>query len=327
MLWKDSYFQWTNLINTSQVWLKVLWKIQSKNQEDLTTGQSWTDYFMIWNNTKSWLKETIRKQATLETKNASWSTSWIITNLLWNTWSNATGTPLRKDTVLYYEPTSWSNIIIWDELTPWIERIGWVKTIIIKWWNAYIKSNLVYDNTSEDMLWIIVLTDELWNGWNIYIDPEVTQISWTMYADKAMISYDLTYDNGDWHPITQHEIDWGIATTLLKNQLYIYGTLFSENSVWGWIVPRCPYYVWVCNTNIAKKYDLNYLRRYFVYDQDGDNEEDNPYDGWVSAPVFTYTDTSPDDGIDDWYFKYPVVIEYNGNIQNIVPPLFENKDF
>ena len=316
VLWKESYFQWSNWINSSQIWLKVLWKIQSKNQENLTVGQSWTDYFMLWNNSKASLKETIRKQVTLETKNATWSTTWPIKYLLWSTWNNPTGVHLRNDTILYYEPTPGENIVIWDEAIPWIENISWVKTIIIKWWNAYIKSNLRYVNRWQDMLWIIVMEDDAWNWWNIYVDTAVTELSGIFYADKSMISYNET----------DGEIDWWIATTVLKNQLYIYGTLFSENTVWGWIIQKCPYYVptALCTTDEAKKYDLNYLRRYFLYDEDWDGEEDEPYASWNAAPVFIYTDVSPDDGIDDGNFKYPVIIEYNGNIQRIPPPLFEN---
>jgi hypothetical protein len=291
------------MINSSQIWLKVLWKIQSKNQQDLTVWQTWTDIYQLWNNSKSSLKEWIRKLVTLETKNVDWSTIWDITDLTWNTWNNPTGVPLRNNTILYYEPTPWSNIMIWDGTN---KNISWVKTIIIKWWNAHIMSNMSYDNESQDMLWLIVMEDENWNWWNIYIDTDITELSWTFYADKSMISYDGT-----------NEIDGWITSDLLKNQLYIFWTLFSENTVWGGIIPKCPYYIptALCSTNIAKKYDLNYLRRYFTYDDgiDGDWNDDDIY-AWGNS-YFDYGNSN---------FKYPVIIEYNGNIQNIVPPLFEN---
>jgi hypothetical protein len=314
VLWKASYFAWVNLLNSSQVWVKVLWKIQSKNQQDLVVGQTGTDIFKLWNNSKSELKESLRKEVTLETKNVSWLDG-SITDLSWWTWSawNTWWIPLRNNTILYYEPTAGTNVVIWDGS---IKNIDGIKTIVIKWWNAYITSDLVYSNKSNDMLWIIVIKDDAGNWWNLYVDTEVTQLSWIFYADKAMISYDGI-----------NEIDGSTPTNLLKNQLYIYWTLFSENTLWGGIIPKCPYYIWTCTTNLAKKYDLNYLRRYFVYDEDWDWEEDEPYAWGTWATVFSYSDVSPDDGIDDGNFKYPVVIEYNGNIQRIPPPLFENNDF
>jgi len=54
----------------------------------------------------------------------------------------------------------------------------------------------------------------------------------------------------------------------LKNQLYIYGTLFTENTIGASknIIPVCPYYIddSVCTQAEAQKYDLNYIRRYFL---------------------------------------------------------------
>jgi hypothetical protein len=48
----------------------------------------------------------------------------------------------------------------------------------------------------------------------------VTDLVGTFYADKAMISYDGT-----------NEIDGSASTDILKNQLYIFGTMFTENTI------------------------------------------------------------------------------------------------
>lgn len=52
---------------------------------------------------------------------------------------------------------------------------------------------------------------------------------------------------------------------LLKNQLYIYGSIVSENTLGGSRMspPRCPSLVATCAD--AQQYDLNYLRRYYLY--------------------------------------------------------------
>jgi hypothetical protein len=169
-----------------------------------------------------------------------------------------------------------------------------------------------YNNKSIDNLWVIALEDENGNWWNIYIDTDVTDIVWTLYADKAIISYSMSYDNWDSNPIISHEIDWAIWSDILKNQLYVYGTMFTENTIGGSLIPQCPYYIvsWSCDMNEARKYDLNFLRRYFL--QSGGT----PYpssDPWVKSS-YSPTDVNP------------MVIEYNPNIQITPPPLFSNED-
>ena len=302
---KNRYVDGTVLSNTSQIWLKVMWRIQSKNQSDLTTGQSWTDLFAIWNNTKSWLKEIIQKQTTLITKNISWETSWFVNNLTGNSWLNITWTRLKNNTVLYYDLTNEvnKNLQIWNGSDLIAE---WVKTIIVKWWNIYMKNNITYWDKSNDMLWVISIKDDSWNGWNIYLDTEVTHLVGMYYSDKAIVSYDGT-----------NEIDWSIGLNLLKNQFYLYGTLFSENTIWWTVIQKCPYYITdTCDIDTAKKYDLNFLRRYFVYDADADWDKDDVYNSGTG--YFTYPDPN---------FQYPVIIDYNPNVQLNIPPLFGSEQF
>ena len=59
-----------------------------------------------------------------------------------------------------------------------------------------------------------------------------------------------------------------------SNQLYILGSLFSENTIGGAreVPKECPYYIANCSTaDIAQKYDLNYMRRYVLEDHDNDS--------------------------------------------------------
>lgn len=79
----------------------------------------------------------------------------------------------------------------------------------------------------------------------------------------------------------------------LKNQLYVFGGLFSQNTV-GWsrrTPPMCPYMVDAnsCNQNIAQIFDLTFLRRYHLVNkaQVTGNLSDSgsfvPYDQWLRA--------------------------------------------
>ncbi len=99
--------------------------------------------------------------------------------------------------------------------------------------------------------------DDAGNGGNLYIDPSVTNIVGTYIIDGSIMSYDST-----------GEIGVGNIAKL-KNQLYIYGSIVSENTIGGSRMSplRCPSLLnGSCSTTSeAQKYDLNYLRRYYLY--------------------------------------------------------------
>ena len=54
----------------------------------------------------------------------------------------------------------------------------------------------------------------------MYIDPSVTNIVGSVFAEKSVISYDGT-----------KELDGNTSVNTLKNQLHIYGNVFSENTI------------------------------------------------------------------------------------------------
>lgn len=114
----------------------------------------------------------------------------------------------------------------------------------------------MYYNGSGAILGIIALTDKNNRGGNIYIDPSVTNVVGTLVAQKAVMSYDGTRELGG---------DTNITT--LKNQLYIHGSIISRNTIGGSrkSTPECPkFHTGACTEIIAQKYDLNFLRRYYL---------------------------------------------------------------
>jgi len=76
----------------------------------------------------------------------------------------------------------------------------------------------MYYTDANSILGIIILKDENGNGGNLYIDPNVTNIIGSYIIDGSVISY-----NGN-------EIGVGDISTL-KNQLYVYGSIVSENTI------------------------------------------------------------------------------------------------
>ena len=323
IVWKDSYHWTEGESNTSQSSLKVLWQISSKSNNSITQDQFPSDVRIVWNSDKFTSKTQIRKNWWEFAKNVIWSTE--TTNALIDIDSPNSTLFKEVNNVIYF----WSEIWAWwnvYKLWNWSDDI-WIntkKTILVIWWDLYIRNNLYY-SSNNSMLGIVVLKDQYWNWWNIYVDPSVTNIVWTLFAEKSILWYDWT------------EIDWSTDVVTLKNQLHIYGSLFSENTI-GWSreeTPRCPYYITSgCDYQTAQKYDLNYLRRYYLI-----NSEESwitykkPANNWKAIWWWTYvsawnltwwnpdfarniTNTSQD------YAWNSVLIEYNSSIQWNPPPLF-----
>lgn len=307
LLGKNSYWWLTSWENTSQSALKILWYTYSTkdNYNEIIEWQDGSEVKRVmWQISKFWVKTDIRSKVYDFIKNVNINPLWVweeplindLNNLSSNNWVS-----LLNNTVLYYWglPSDRKIVNLWN----WGNlNFNWNKTIVIEWGNLYIRSNILYSNLNSDVLWIIVLKDEAWNWGNIYIDPSVTQIHSILYADKSVISYDWV-----------NELDWNTSFNQLKNQIYIFWSLFSENTIWGsrLSTPTCPYYLtsWTCDLVTAQKYDLNYLRRYYLVDTDTDWIPDSPAWSWIQVKGWDLA-------------KYPVIIQYNPTIQSNPPPLF-----
>lgn len=232
--------------------------------------------------------------------------SWHLGDTDWS--SNTVWEKILNNTVLYFQDT--------EIRLGWQNDINGNKTLVVEWANVYIAGN-IRNSDDDGILGIIALQkDGVW--WNIYIDPSVTDIHAVMYADRSLISYNWS------------ELDGGTPASNLANQLYIRGSVFSENTIWASqnTPPECPYYVDTsdCNTqNQAMKYDLNFLRKYILVqtvDIDG-----NPV--WPKIPQNSGLESFLGDNLNtntevqkSWYRKYPVIIEYDPQIQQTPPPFF-----
>ncbi len=295
-----TYLAWILNTNNTQNFetLKIYWitNIDTDKQRDLTENQDSEDIQnLAWEIIKSWLKRDIKKAAinTIKYVDTEDETASIL-NLAWNTWNDSDNWWKVLWDILYYDDLNGENVILWD----WDElSITWKKTIIVIWWNLRITSNIV-NTANSDILWIIVLKDEAGNWWKVYIDTTVLKVDAIIYADKSVISYNTSYDNWNGDIIKKYEADWNIDDDLMKNQLYILWTVFTENTIWGsrLLPPVCPFWTEaesiICDIVEAQKYDLSYLR---------------------VGVKNKYNNT---------YGDYPVIIKYNPNVQSWPPPLF-----
>ena len=225
----------------------------------------------------------------------------------------------------------WKILTIWWTLAEKLS-ITWKNTVIVKWWNIYIEDNLYNTDDSSSLLILIATRDEnTWNGWNIYINPLVTNIDAVLIADWTLISmnkdhlkiYDVNTDFND-----------------LRKQLLIYWSVYTSNNVWDDTMPFwADYYessLYVSNTMSWSIYDLWNLRTFNL----------NYWDSWLNcieeskiAPIdwnwnfllnawawwkecYNDDSTLPDLR---WSDKTnPLIIEYNPNIGLLKPAILRD---
>jgi hypothetical protein len=112
-----------------------------------------------------------------------------------------------------------------------------VRTIITIGGDIHVTSDLL--NSTSHPYAIIALSDNEGNGWNINIDPSVTTVFSSIFAEKSM----LTFGN---------------------KQLYINGTIVSANTLWDAYAQICPYHhIGPCSLNDAMKYDFEEMRKWY----------------------------------------------------------------
>ncbi|MCA9374575.1 hypothetical protein KC725_05445 [Candidatus Peregrinibacteria bacterium] len=167
-----------------------------------------------------------------------------------------------------------------------INALDWVgeRTFIVKGADVFIDGD-IYSTTPSAKLGIIVLKDlSSGNGGNVYIDPGVKNIQANIFADGSVFSWRgnnaATDINGDGEPVWTDESE---RFNLLKNQLYIQGSIASQNTIGGAVrsVPilgdgtvasasEGQYGATPTGRSQARLYDLNFLRYYgLVFERDG----------------------------------------------------------
>lgn len=285
----------TNNQNFETLKVYGITNINKSKQKDLTQDQDKKDVKnLAWQITKSTLRADIVKNALTTIKFVTPINGATQINDLTGSWWTSANDWKRLWNIIYYWNLAWANVELNDTSG---NKFEWKKTIIVKWWNLFIKSNII-NNSSNDILWIIVLPDENNNWWKVYIDTNVKEVDAVIFAYKSVVSYNESYNNWNSDIVKSHEVDGNIDNSVMQNQLYIFGTVFSENTIW-WsrkATPVCPFWTKAesisCTLEEAQKYDFNYLR------------------AWKNNK---YKSTYPD---------YPIIIKYNSTLQSAPPPLF-----
>ncbi|MDQ7023851.1 MAG: hypothetical protein Q9M97_10310 [Candidatus Gracilibacteria bacterium] len=205
-------------------------------------------------------------------------------------------------------------------------------TVIVDNGNIYINSNLYNENDNTSLLVLVAKKGNDGNGGNIYIDPDVTNIDAVLIAEGSLISMDELSGNGK---------IWDVKNdpNNLRNQLLIYGSVFSSNNVGTSTIPYgADYYEKLpdnkmedSSTNI-NIHDLGNLRTFNLNYGSGSLNENK------LVPIHTSTTFKQNAwaGQCKWYNgedcdsdlrksdkHNPLIIEYNSKIQFINPYILQ----
>lgn len=251
---------------------KILWNIWWKKAFDIEYNL-WVKFSNV--NTNKLIND-IRKNIWLMTRNiqsGNMNTAWNTNNFL--------------KSFSYYKGTNINN--------PWAKLdTNHLKSIVVEWWNIYIDADVSRDNAVNAARAIIAIKDENGNGWNIYIAGNVRNIYSSLIAEGTIYSWDQSEVYND---------QTSKLTQLPKNQLYIFWSVISRNTIGGGSLtpnPVCPFTEGNCTYSNSYKYDFNYFRSY------------DPHDSGS-----LWSDKT-------WYNEYSVIIESDPQIQGSSPPWLEN---
>lgn len=311
----------------AQVWIKIIWPVASNAIRKLTTWQFDEAISIFSGISRSQTRNRIRKSINLATRNMVLRSMDKTIQYLWavSPGSATKGSVLRKwsdSSIMIVKGSDTINLSL-------INGISGKRTLVIRGANLYIDKDMYYANDSS-ILAVVVEKDSQWNGGNLLVNSEVTNIVGTYVLDGSI----LTSTDGS-NPT------WFLKIAQLKNQLHIYGSIISENTIW-WsrMNPRkCPPLISESCSSlaVAQKYDMNYLRRYYLIDPKVIEGEDSsgvtiPFGGAKIIGGATCDMNGACTGFKTWLIKkfvstwdklakYPVIIEYNPLIR-IDPPIW-----
>ncbi len=220
-----------------------------------------------------------------------------------------------------------SIVQIWDlddDLIEYQNR----ETIIVRWANIYIGTNMVKEN-NEAWLMLIALKDEHWNWGNIFVDKWITNIDSFMIADGSLLSAEIDEDDDIQILDDLEDIDLWELVNKLSNQLYIRWAIYTRNTLGG---ADEPYQLPATNRviipdgirgdldsvgfeymlqnnyidafNLAKRFDINYMRYYaWVFNEDWEHQAGRDWSRLAWGCI--WDEENEEDNCDEYYLELP----------------------
>lgn len=194
-----------------------------------------------------------------------------------------------------------------DTMESRIENVWWtyepIYSVIAIGSDVYIDDSVLPQSDWRARV-IIALKNSNWVGGNIYIHGWLTQIKSTLITEWSVYSWEFSA----WNTIIYNN-DPGNLFKIPNRQLYVYGSVISNNTIWWYGLDNgigniCPYNITPCNDTNALIYDFNHFR---------DFQKDKPE--WEKAVLRWYPNNT--------YDAYSIVIEYDQRIISNPPPGLE----
>jgi hypothetical protein len=219
------------------------------------------------------------------------------------------------------------NKLVFENTTPTVARVNYtsnikprltsifptdepIYSVIAIGADIYIDDSVALQNDGKPRV-LIALKNDAGVGGNIYISGLVPQIYSSLIAEGSLYSWDFSASTT---PILYND-DAGNLFKIPNRQLYIYGTIISNNTIGWYSIDNisqknyCPYNISPCSNNTALTYDYNHFRD---FDPDVANAVQlrGYQPPWLSAPS-------------DIYDTYSLVIERDPRIVSDPPPGLE----
>jgi hypothetical protein len=234
----------------------------------------------------------IRKNVALATRNI---TPWAGQSIIWDP-------PIIVDQKIIYRNTDATPVRYSDiESSLGVNALKDVRSLIVIGGDIYVDTGVTLANDGPRV--IIALANDRGERWDIYIRWRVTKIYSTLVAEWSIKSAYVPPTPPWWAPYIYNDNKQSIISGLPPYQLYVNGSIFANNTIWGSandIELRCPIVEPNCTYDTAVRYDFNYFRDFQIID----------------AAHRGYKDTRYDD--------YSMVIEYDSRINANPPPGLEN---
>ncbi len=263
---------------------------------------------VLWNAWGSRIFNTVydisQKYSSVKTTQVTNAIQKNLTLLMRNAWTwqlnrvGDTNVNLFRESVIYQNTGITLGLVRYSDLTfrnVWYENM---RSIIVIGANFYIDQSVLPPVGDTRPRAIIVLPNDRGIGWNIFISGDPTRIESSLIAWGSIFS--ASFPPANQTDYTFYNSSASSTIWLPDRQLYIYGTVVSNNTIGG-SSPNdgasfvCPFMEVNCTRDVSIRYDWNYFRWY----------EWNPAKRWYNSALY-----------DAW----SVIIEYNQGVQRNPPP-------
>lgn len=150
-----------------------------------------------------------------------------------------------NNNVLYFKDTDLEFDCSWNC------KLSWERTIIVDWWDIYLKSDMYYEDPS-DIFGLIILNPNLDGKWNLYIDENISNGVWIVYGEWSVMQINSS-ENIYWTKNTPKNEN-------LNNWLLWYWALATRNTInvdtqvlaWNKVLEDLDWNIWSERTYLEK---------------------------------------------------------------------------